>query len=86
MAMERKKGLPTTSLQQIKFVGPVHEGKFKKSGVATTTELISKMRVKTAAEIAVFLKKIGLESRAYNSTIIFLYRHGNANIPACKKL
>jgi hypothetical protein len=89
--IERKKGLPETSLQQIKYVGETYEAKFKRMAprIKNTTELIAFGRRSSATVINALLKKIfnrksgGLDRRAYNSTLMFLYRNGNSKIPKC---
>jgi len=89
---ERNSKLPAKSLQKIKYIGEKHEKKFKKAGMDDTNALIKKMKKKTTNEKEKILKKIltkkdgTLDVRAYNSTILYLYRHGMGDVPACKKL
>lgn len=91
-AKERTKGLPPGSLQNIKYIGEVHEGHFKKAGIKNLASLIKEMRDKTREEKTRILKRIlsksngVLDKRAYNSTIVYLYRHGTRDIPSCAKI
>jgi hypothetical protein len=90
--IERKNNLSPKSLQQIKYVGEKHEADFKKAGINSTDALVKEMRVKTSSEIASILKRIltkangVLDTKAYNSTLLYLYKHGNGGLPACQKL
>jgi len=90
--IERDKKLPANSLQKIKYVGEKHEKKFKKVGITNTDELVKKMKKKTIPEKEKILKRVLvkkgglLDVRAYNSTLLYLYRHGNGDLPSCKKM
>jgi len=91
MAIERTRGLPNDSLQQIKYVGVVYEANFKKLKIQNTTQLInySKVSNKATEELLrrVFIKKGGVfDEKAYNSTLLFLYNKGLNNLPQCIKL
>lgn len=90
---EKRTGLKETSLQQIKYVGEEYEKRFRAKGIRTTTKLISEMYGKTSKGIETFLKKIFtrnstkvVDVRAYNSTLLFLYSHGNGSLPQCIKI
>lgn len=89
--IERKSGLPDDSLQQIKYVGPVHEKNFKRHGISSLTQLTARYRsskVNVEKELSDILKKKGggLDKRAYNSTLLYLHRHGVSKLPQCKKI
>ena len=64
----------------------------KKAGISDIPDLISQMGKKNPKEIEKLLKKIltkkdgTRDARAYNSVILYLYRHGNSNLPPCKKI
>ena len=94
---EKKKGLPRTSLQQIKYVGETYEDNFKRNGIATTTQLISKLKgqPKSAIQNAIrrsVTKKGGVvDKRAYNHCLAYLYVHGineesGKNLPPCYRI
>lgn len=91
-ASERRKHLADNSLQQIRYVGDVYEAKFKKSRVANTDQLLREARSKNKAQLKTLLRRVftrrkgGLDKRAYNSTIVFLYQNGVGHVPACSKI
>jgi hypothetical protein len=90
--IERKQNLSSKSLQQIKYVGDKHEENFKKIGITTTDQLIKELGKKTSSQISSILKSAltksnsQVDQRAYNSTLVFLYQHGNSNLPSCQKI
>lgn len=89
---EKKKRLKPNSLRHISYLGEVYEKKMKKEGVKTLSDLRKKIKGLGAKKTAVFLKKIftksdkSLDKRAYNSTLVYIYRNGNDNIPKCTKI
>ncbi len=89
---ERKNYLPAKSVQQIKYIGPEHEKNFKAAGIKTTTDLIKQTSSKTSSQIEILLKRIlvksngVLDGKSYNCVVLYLYQHGVANVPACKKI
>jgi hypothetical protein len=91
-ASERKNSLPSNSLEQIKYIGETHDSSFKKEGIKNVDQLVREMSTKSASGIEGFLKRVLSKSngvvdmRAYNSVLLYLYRHGNGNLPACKKI
>jgi hypothetical protein len=91
-AQEKKKNLSPTSLQNIKFVGETYEANFKRNKIKTLTDLQREARNKSPAAISTLLKKIltkkngGTDSRAYNAVLVYLYQHGNDNLPSCVRL
>lgn len=91
-AKERLQRLPSTSLQRIKYVGPKMEARFHEAGIRTTTALVNQMRTKTAAQIQSTLRRIlqreggGLDGRAYNSTLLYLYSNGVPHLPQCTSI
>lgn len=89
---ERKKHLPSQSLQQISYIGEVYEKNFKKIGITSTTDLIREVSTRSSREIDGLLKRVFtkkgniLDKRAYNSTLVFLYQHGIGHLPSCSKI
>lgn len=93
MFSEKAKELKENSLCQIKYVGETYEKKFSKKGIKTTDDLLRKMETNTRVQIEKILKGIfkrggnaGLDQRAYNSTLMYLYNHGVGHLPACSKI
>ena len=92
MHTERAENLFTESLQRIKYVGEKHEENFKKAGIKDLTALTKQLGSKTATQIEAILQKIlvksdaRLDSKAYNSTLLYLHRHGIGGLPGCKKI
>jgi hypothetical protein len=90
--IERNSKLSKKSLQQIKYVGEKHESKFKKMGIENIPALIQILGKKKPEEMEKILKKILTKKdgtkdiRAYNSVILYLYRHGISDLPQCKKI
>lgn len=86
---ERRKKLPNSSLQQIKYVGETYETNFRGVGISNIPQLIREMKNKTSKEVETLLKRIltksdgKLDTRAYNSTLLFLYQNGNSGLPSC---
>ncbi len=91
---EKKKGLPKTSLRQIKYVGEVYEANFKRNGISTTTQLVNKLRGKSKSVIqntirkAVTKKGGAIDKKAYNHCLVYLYFHGvyGRILPSCYRL
>jgi len=87
-----KSGLPPTSLQQLKYVGDAYEAKFKTAGIANTRELLEFARIRPPKEIEKLLKRVltksnsVVDARAYNSTLVFLYRNGIGSLPKCTRI
>lgn len=92
MMSEKSKHLPPASLQQIKYIGETHEKNFKKAKIETINKLIKTFKSKEPEQIKLLLsgilmkKNSTLDKKAYNSVLLFLYRHGNSNIPSCFSL
>ena len=92
MYSTKKETLPAKSLQQIKYIGEVHEESFIRYGIKDIPTLIKEMKGRTTNGIETILKKILVKSngvfdaKAYNSTLVFLHKNGTANLPACKKI
>ena len=88
-ASERKKYIPNDSLQQIPYIGDVYERKFKRAGIPDISQLLHEAENHNKNSLKSLLQKIftrkrgGLDKRAYNSTIVFLYQHGIGHIPPC---
>jgi hypothetical protein len=89
---EKRKDLPKNSLQQIKYIGEKLEGNFVKAGIRDITSLLREAGKKTSTQIESMLRPIlkrkngVIDERAYNSVVLYLYRHGIANVPKCKKI
>lgn len=89
---EKKKLLPPNSLQQIKWVGEKYEGEFVTRGISDTDDLIGWAREHDVDELEellrdVFTKRGGaLDGKAFNSCLMFLYRHGVGDLPQCEQL
>jgi hypothetical protein len=91
---ERNAHLPKTSLLQIKYVGETYEGKFKRYGITSTTQLLKEFKSSKAnpSMIEKTLKDIftkkdhKLDQRAYNSTLLYLYGNGIGKLPQCSKM
>jgi|SRR5437868_5894291 len=90
MINERNKKLPDNSLQQIKYVGDTYDSKFKKNHkIKNVNDLIKYAKKYNVQRLltGVFTKKDGkLDMRAYNSTLLYLYRVGVTNLPTCKNI
>ena len=92
MYSEKKKGLPKTSLRQIKYVGEVYEANFKRNGISTITHLVNKLRGKSKSVIqntirkAVTKKGGVIDKKAYNHCLVYLYFHGVNALPSCYRL
>ncbi len=93
MYTERKKKLPSTSLQQIKYVGETYEKRFIDSGIEDIPQFVKQMRQATSEQIEALLtgvlingKTKTLDQRAYNAVMVFLFQHGVSDLPACKRI
>jgi len=90
----KRESLPSNSLQQIKYVGDAYEKKFKAQRIANIDQLLSKARNSSKIQLQTLLRRVfirkkgGLDKRAYNSTLIYLYQHGVSQtiLPACSKI
>jgi len=88
---EKRKHLPDNSLQQIPYVGDVYEKKFKRNGISNTGQLLQEAQNRSRTGLRTLLQRIftkrrgGLDKRAYNSTIVFLYQHGIGHVPSCSE-
>ena len=91
---EKKKGLAKTSLRQIKYVGEVYETNFKRNGISTTTQLISKLKGQSKAAIQNIVKrsvtKKGgvVDRKAYNHCLaLFIHsRVKGEKFPSCYRI
>jgi hypothetical protein len=93
MMTEKAKNLPATSLQTIKYVGETHEQNFRNARIATTTALIKYAKTHTPANVKTMLTRVlkkkgdaGLDGKAYNSVILWLYHKGIKDVPECTVL
>ena len=86
----RKKQLSINSLQQISYIGPVYEKRFKNHKICSIKSLIKKTGEMSAAEKKTLLQKVCkksndvIDQKAYNSVVLFLYEQGIKNLPECK--
>lgn len=91
-AIERTKNLPASSLQHIKYVGPKHDQKFIDRGIRDKNALVRYARNNSANDIDGLLRAVldrgekGLDRRAYNSVLMFIYNHGVTNLPQCERV
>ena len=89
---ERAKTLPGDSLQHIKYVGPKHDAAFSDHGIQTRAALEMYARSHTAAEVHTLLTSVlqrgskGLDKRAYNSVLLYVYGRGVTRLPQCKRI
>lgn len=94
MHSERNKHLPPNSLQNIKYVGETFEKRFVKRKIPNIPSLLKFATKSSKTQIENLLKEVftrsnnGLDNRAYNSTLMYLYGHGIASIkiPKCSKI
>lgn len=94
MFTERRKGLPPTSLQTIKYVGDVFERHFQEEGINDLAGLMAFARRSTSDSIKkkilkVTTKKGGkIDHRAYNHILLWLYEQGieGEKLPLCHRL
>lgn len=86
----RKKTLAKNSLQQIMYIGPLYESKFKEQRIYTIDKLLCKSRNMTMVEKKKLLYKVctrkngSIDHKAINSIILFLHERGITNLPECK--
>ncbi len=92
MYSEKKKSIPNTSLQNIPYVGPVYDQKFKTKKIKTLQQLVDKLEDKDSNEIDKYLRSIftksnkSIDTKALNSTILYLYSEGIRDLPKCDKI
>lgn len=86
----KNKDIGPTSLRKIKFVGEKYEENFKKIGITSIIELMdydTDSKILENILTKVFTKKNGqVDVKAYNSTLMFMYKANVKNLPACKRL
>jgi hypothetical protein len=86
-ATERGKLLGVNSLQRIRYVGVNYEAAFIKNNITSLTDLIGIDDEKEYKILLtkVFTKKNGeLDTRAYNSTVMYLYKANVKSLPECE--
>ena len=91
---EKNKGLPKTSLRQIKYVGETYEANFKRNGISSTTQLVSQFKGKHKTTIQNTIRKSVtkkggvVDKKAYNHCLVYLYFHGTGGekLPPCYKI
>lgn len=92
-AQERASKIDRLSLQNIKYVGEIYESRFIGKGINNIRDLAEFVKYQSSANINKLLTSIfkrksntGVDGRAFNSTLLFLYRSGNYNLPKCVNL
>jgi hypothetical protein len=89
MHEERRKGLPPSSLLRIMYVTEAQEHNFVVKHITTQQDLIRFASLAKTNKLRRFLSKClvtksgGLDQRAYNSVVLFLYTAGVAPVPDC---
>lgn len=89
---EIKKGINNNSLQNIKYVGETYENNFKEKNIDTILDLIKYVSSHTQLQIKLLLSSVfkkkggGTDMRAYNSTLMFVYKKGIKDLPPCLKI
>lgn len=87
---ERKKHIPRTSLQNIKYVGPIYEQNFKNNGVSSLSQLEWLFGRLSKSEQKKFLKKVSKNAdghtdyRVYNSVLLYLYNKNINGLTSCR--
>lgn len=93
--IQKRKNLPTFSLQQIKFIGEQYENKFFNKNIKNISELINYIKIHTKSQNEKLLKSVltmknnNVDYKAYNSIIHFLYYSNEipiSKLPLCKKI
>lgn len=90
LAQENKKRIPLDSLQQIRYVGVKFEEDFKENGIHNIPMLIQFVKDNSVDQIdnlltTIFTNSNGtLNTKGLNSTLLYLFKNGNSNIPQCK--
>ena len=86
----RKKELSKNSLQQIMYVGPEYEKNFRKFKIYSIKSLLSKTASMSTVEKRELLNTIcrrkngTKDQKAFNSIVLFLYEHGQKQLPSCR--
>lgn len=86
---ERRKGVPANSLLKIKYVTEAQEQRFIEKHISNQQDLIRFASLSKVSKIRKFLYKYlvtkdgGLDQRAYNSVVLFLYMAGVSPLPDC---
>lgn len=91
---EKAKGISSSSLQNIKYVGETYELNFRKAGITNLNELLSaaknssKSRVQSLVSQSVTKKGGQIDSRAYNHVLLWMYQNGvpQVNLPLCHEI
>lgn len=92
LATERTRNVNMLSLQKIKYIGEVYEAAFGLEGIDDQDDLIARVRRSTPRQIEILLTRVltrrggGLDTRAYNSVLYWLYTHLERNLPPCRNI
>lgn len=89
-AIANGKKLKPSSLQNIKYIGPVYEAKFRKKGVRTLKGLEKKAsslggKLIKWLESVLIRKNGGVDRRAVNMTLLYLHDKG-IDVPSCTRM
>jgi hypothetical protein len=88
-AIERTKNLPKSSLQTIKYIGPIYDSKFHDMNIDTRKDLIRYARNHTKNELYKLLKGAlsksngTIDRRAFNSVLMMLDDAGVEDMMQC---
>jgi hypothetical protein len=88
-AIESKKNLAKTNLQQIRYVGPKFEQAFIEKKIEDIPALLKYAKSHSATQINKLLRQVflnangSLNGKGLNSTLIYLYKNGNSKLPQC---
>ena len=86
------RNLPEDSLQNIKYIGQTYDSKFSNEGITGIRSLKSHCRRESTSNTRNLLLRVfrktsgGLDTRAYNSTIHYLYVNGCTKVPRCIRM
>lgn len=92
LAQWKGKNLHKNSLQNIGYIGPVHEQNFRDHNIRTTRGLISRFKELSVRGKERLLKSIcqksdgNIDQKAFNSVVLYLYQNGILNLPKCTPL
>lgn len=92
IAQEKKNHYKEEDVRNIRYIGDQYALNFKKKyKISTLTQLITKIKSSTKEEKKKILQGAltrrngGLDKRAYNSVLIYLYNRRISNLPPCIK-
>ena len=90
---EISRRLPAHSLRKIKYLSVDHDARLRDAGITRLNHLVHYAQTHAPEEINEFLQEIftqggtqPLDRKAYNSTLVYLYRHGVGELPRCTRI